>query len=166
MSDGISIAPLLPAYNLLPNEVDQIINKLPKGYTVPTVIYNDDNVSLQTHLEYLEKNGRIQAVYIPFQVGKAEAMRCGYRKLFDFSMADIIVQIDGRSKQPAEEVEKLVHKLIETNSHMIVGNRYGLQNIEGQVHRLAISTLFSAIIESLTGYQLQDTVCGARAICT
>lgn len=158
-----TIAPLIPAYNLSSAQITRIIEGLPKDYETPTIVYNDQDTHLHEYLDSLKTKGRVQVVYIPFQVGKAEAVRHGLQALLKTSTAQIIVQIDGRAKQPLEEVFGVVQKLIETGSHIAVGNRYKLQDMRDQVHRKTISCIFSAILESTTGIKLQDTVCGLRA---
>jgi hypothetical protein len=144
-------------------EIAETLARLPKTYELPLVVYNDDDASLRAYLESLEMDGRLHVVYIPFQVGKAEAVRSGLQVLLETSTADVVVQLDGHLKQPPEEVAGLVQRLTNTGSNMIVANRYALQSMEDQAHRVAIAGLISTIIEQLTGYQLHDVVCGTRA---
>jgi len=159
----IVTAPLVPAYHLSCLEITELLNRLPEGLGTPFVVYNDDDSRMREHLESLERGGQLRAVYVPLQVGKAEAVRQGLQMLLDMSAADVIVQVDGHLKQPPEEVPELVCHLVETGLQMVVTNRYGFQNLRGQTHRSTISGLLSDIVEQLTGYKLHDVVCGTRA---
>jgi hypothetical protein len=158
-----SMAVLIPAYHLSVVEIADILQRLPKDCESILVVYNDNQPSVRSYVESLEKAGRLHAAYFPFQVGKTEAVRSGLRRLLDASTAKIIVQMDGHMKQPPEESAGIVAQLVNTNSHMIVANRYDLQNMKEQEHRVAISGLISVIVAYLTGYKLHDVVCGMRA---
>lgn len=160
---GITVAPLIPAFRLSPMEIAEILVKLPRAYELPLVVYNDDDAPLHAYLESLEMDGRLHVVSIPFQVGKAEAVRRGLQVLLETSTADIVVQLDGHLKQPPEEIAGLVQGLTKTGLNMVVANRYALQSMDDQEHRVTIAGLISMIIEQLTGYRLHDVVCGTRA---
>lgn len=157
------VAPIVPAFRLSPNEVAEILSRLPKTYERPLFVYNDDEAALRSCLEKLERERRVRVLYIPFQVGKAEAVRRGLKMLLDMSRAEVIVQLDGHLKQPPEAVGALVRQLISMGSGMTVANRYAQQALEDQQHRIAITRVVSAIVQELTGYRLQDVVCGTRA---
>lgn len=156
-------APIIPAYHLSPHEVSGVLDRLPAGCEAPLFVYNDEEAAVREHLESLERNNQIRAIYLPFQVGKVEAVRRGLQTLLATSTAEVIVQVDGHLKQPPEEISDLVQKLIETRSHMVVTNRYGLQDMNDQIHRVTAADLFSALVRQLTGYQVSDLVCGTRA---
>ena len=157
------VAPLIPAYHLSLEEIHSTLEKVPKHFEIPLIVYNDQDVLTYEYLKSLEEEGEIRLVHIPFQVGKAEAVRRGLKSLLRQSDANIIVQLDGRSKQPVESTKDLVDTLISGDNHMVIGNRYKLQNMEGQLHRASSSILLSSIVEGMTGYKIQDTVCGMRA---
>jgi hypothetical protein len=157
------VAPLIPAYHLSLEEIRSTLEKVPKHFEIPLIVYNDEDVLTYEHLKSLEKEGQIRLVYIPFQVGKAEAVRRGLKFLLRQSDANIIVQLDGRSKQPVESTKDLVDTLICSNNHMVIGNRYKLQNMEGQFHRTSSSILLSTLVERMTGHKIHDTACGMRA---
>jgi hypothetical protein len=160
---GYAVASLIPAYHLAPKEIDEIVKRLSPAYETPLVVYNDEDKNLRDYLNFQHNCGQLRVIYIPFQIGKAEAVRRGLQSLISTSKADIVVQIDGRLKQPPDEVAQIVEYLIDSKAHMVVANRYHLQNLEGQVHRATASGLFSAIVKQLTRYNLQDVACGTRA---
>lgn len=157
------IACIIPAYKVSVVEINKLLSILPKNFIPPLIAYNDSDSMLIKHLKYLERNGYLLLFQLPYQVGKAEVMRQSIKFLLSISDADIIVQTDAHLKQPPEKLTNIVECLLETNSHMIVANRYGNQFLEDQEHRRAVSTCLSKIIKKITGYNLVDTVCGTRA---
>lgn len=157
------IATLLSAFCLSPQEIDMVIAQLPQGFAPPLIVLNDDNEMVARHLRDLVQSHQIQMLHIPFQVGKAEALRRGLGSLLRESDADVIVQFDGRSKQPVWQLAALIEMLHKERVDMIVGDRYTKQDMVKQEHRKAGAGLMSLIIRHLSGYNLPDVVCGTRA---
>src|SRR6266567_5960579 len=98
------IAALVPAYKLRVDEVHEIVNRLSvtSSFQTPLFIFNDDDLELYQELNGLQASGRAGALFLPFQVGKAEAIREGLRHLLQASAAELFVQLDGHLKQPVE----------------------------------------------------------------
>jgi len=159
---SFTVAPLIPAYKLSSTEVQNLLDRLPHGYETPTVIHNDEDQNLSLFLESLAKNKRINLLSIPFQLGKSEALRRGLCNVLETTAADVIIQVDGDLKQPPEDIVGIVQRLSESGAQMVVANRYGLQDMAGQVHRVTLSGLVSTIIKRITGYKLADITCGTR----
>jgi hypothetical protein len=161
--EKLRIRALIPAYSLSPANISNLINRLPEEAGIPLVVYNDvpDSNTL-IRLRELEITGKIQTLILPFQVGKAEAVRRGLVELLKDENIDAIVQVDGRQKQPPEDVSVLIEHLKNSNVDMVIANRYAYQNLESDPHRKIASSVFSGIIRHFTGIDIPDAVCGTR----
>jgi hypothetical protein len=137
-----------------------VLRHLPPAFEPPLFVFNDADAALQSYLESLESEGSIRALYIPFRLGKSEAMRCGLEKLMSISQATIIAQTDGHSKQPPSHLAELVSRLMTSDADIVIADRYDARSLDD--HRAAVVIFFSSIIRHLTGYSLADTVCGTR----
>ncbi|MBI3167401.1 MAG: hypothetical protein HYZ22_02920 [Chloroflexi bacterium] len=157
------VATLLPAFRLSIEEIDNVITQLPKDFEPPLIALNDDEDTIAQYLYGLMKAHQIRLLHIPYQVGKTEALRQGLKSLLEESDADVIVQLDGRSKQPAWQLAPLVEILYKQQVDMIIGDRYAKQSMVGQDHRKAGAGLMSNMVRHLTGYELLDAACGTRA---
>jgi hypothetical protein len=157
------IATLLPAFRLSTEEIYMTITKLPKNFEPPLIVLNDDNIEMAEYLSNLSKLHKIKLINIPYQIGKSEALRQGIKLLLQESDANIILQFDGRLKQPVQQLPSMIEMMHKEKLDMIVGDRYTKQDMIGQDHRKASSGLMSLIIKNLTGYDLKDAVCGTRA---
>ncbi len=157
------VATLLPAFHLSLEEIDTVIAQLPKGFEPPLIVLNDDDEAIARYLRDLAQSNQIRMLHIPFQVGKAEALRQGLKWLLRESDADVIAQFDGRSKQPVWQLAPLIEMIHAEQADMVVGDRYTRQNMAKQDHRKAGAGLMSLIIGYLTRYNLPDAVCGIRA---
>lgn len=154
---------ILPAYHISKLEIDSVLEKYPSSFYPPYVIFNDNDRSTIEYLKYLQKQNLINLFYIPFPVGKAEALRCGIKKIIKETAAEVIVQFDGRSKQPVWQIEEMYRALIEHDVDLIIGDRYAKQNLEHQYHRKAITNFMQVVVQYCLGYSFVDTVCGTRA---
>ena len=52
----LAAAPLLPVYRLSPDEIDEILRRLPDHLEIPMMAYNANDPTLREYLEHLEKN--------------------------------------------------------------------------------------------------------------
>jgi len=156
---------IIPAYNLSPLNITNLIHRLPLKMKLPLIIYNDDLKSpTLKKIKELENKGKLSSIIIPFQVGKTEAIRRGIEEILKNKNIDIdiIIQVDGRQKQPPEDIESLISIFQKSEYDMIIANRYSYQDISNQQHRKTISSTISSIIQVLTGISIPDPVCGTR----
>lgn len=110
----MNISTVIPIYGLSQKNVDYMVGNLPIEFGKPFFVYNDNNSALSDYLESLAKEGVIECVFLPYQVGKTEAVCRGLQELFRISKPDIVVQIDGRGKQFPSELPNLIECLFPT----------------------------------------------------
>jgi hypothetical protein len=113
-------------------------------------------------LRELEASKKIRLLVLPFQVGKAEAIRRGLIRLLREKDIDAVVQIDGRQKQPPEDVSVLIDCFKKSGADMVVANRYAYKDKKLDRHRITISTTLAGIIKYFTGIDIRDAACGMR----
>ncbi len=154
---------IIPAFGLMPLQIADIVERLPGDLEPPLVIVNDQDETLFECVKAMESENRISALHMPCQVGKTEVVRRGIEALLQRESPDIIVQLDGNLKQPPEVTQELIDVVLGSEYSMVIGNRYALQDMETQPHRLAVTNIFLAILGHLTRYSLQDAFCGLRA---
>lgn len=158
----MTISCLIPVYHSSVAEVSHLLKFLPNNFGIPLIIFNDNDYEVEFYLRSLEESKKIQLLHIPYQVGKARAVQLGLQYILKNSDAEVFLQVSARSKQPMGQVISLVEHLLASQAHMVVGNRYKLQDMEGQIHRMTVASFFSIIVRYITGYELIDTVCGTR----
>ena len=158
-----TIRAIIPAYGLSEEEIRRTAAGLHFFNSKPLVIVNDDSETLHSDVRNLEEKGFIQAIHIPLQIGKAEAIRRGLREVLKDSDLEIVVQVDGDLKQDIGDVEPLIDYMKKTEAQMVVANRYAYQDLNSQHHRKSIAEILSKSISMITPYEIPDTVCGMRA---
>lgn len=155
---------LIPAYRLSRANIINVLTRLPYTTSLPLVVYNDDiNSPTLSQIQDLESNGKATLLLLPHQVGKAEAVRQGLAEILQDENIEAVVQVDGRQKQPPEDVALLMMHLQESGADMVIANRYAFQNLSNAPHRKIISSSLSAIVQALTGISVPDAACGTRA---
>ena len=157
------VFPIIPLFRTTRDEIIQILKRCPPSYNKPLFVLNEDNQALSEYLNILKKENEINLFEIPFQVGKAEAIRCGLEFLLMKYSPSIILQLDSHLKQPPEETIELIKMLEDENLDMVVANRYKFQNLAKYEHRSHVSSFCSKALNELTGYELRDVLCGTRA---
>jgi hypothetical protein len=156
----IRVKPLLPAYHLTDQEVKNVLTGLPTNFDQPTIVVNDESDEINSAFSFFRD--QIDLVIIPFQVGKAEAIRRGLLRILEDTEVEFIVQFDGRSKQPVAQLSKMVDFITEHNLDLLIGDRYSKQDLTDQPHRQQSINLITQIVKQITGYSLSDIVCGTR----
>lgn len=156
----IRVKPLLPAYQLSEQEVKKILTGLPTNFDRPTIVVNDESDEMNSSFSLFRD--QIDLVIIPFQVGKAEAIRRGLLSILEDTRVEFIVQFDGRSKLPVTQLSKMVDFMTKHDIDLLVGDRYSKQDLTDQPHRKQAINVISQIVKQITGYSLSDIVCGTR----
>lgn len=161
MSTNLHVIALVPAFALSDDEIESTLERLPQFITSRLVILNDSSPAAKLAVEGLFEKGKCDRLVLPFQVGKAEAMRQGIKYALSDQSCDAMIQIDGDLKQSPEDVS-LIYSALAQGAELVICDRYAYQDLSSQSHRRAISGVLSRIMAHLTEYAFVDYVCGMR----
>lgn len=156
---------VIPAYAVTDQELATLLTAVDGLFDSIVIVFNDETVRPEREA-HLCANGRskVSALHLVGPLGKAEAVRHGLRYVLDHTDAQTIAQMDAHHKQPPSQALRLLKRLrADAAVDMVVANRYGALATQLETHRATVSGGFSALVRSLTGYDLTDTVCGTRA---
>ncbi len=123
----------------------------------------DRTAETLAHLEGLSPS--IHAIYLPRNVGKAEAVRTGMRHLCECSHSDLVGFWDADLATPLDEIDEFVRSF-EERPHLeaAIGSRWphlGASVRRGAVRSLA-GDLVKSILRRVLGEYVWDTQCGAK----
>lgn len=156
------VVPVIPAYALTEAELRGTVSRLPALFGRPLVVVNDAAASTTARTAMqLQSEALADVHFVPWQVGKAEAMRIAMTRVRDVDF-DAVVQLDGDLKQPPEDTQCLVDAWTASGADMVVANRYAYQDLESQPHRATISGALAQIVRHMIQVDLFDCVCGMR----
>lgn len=158
-----SVAVVLPASDVTVSELRVTAATLLQFADYALVVTNRDDIDSEVDYSSLLMNSRIDEIKIPYRLGKAEAVRTGLAIVLDRCSPDVVLQVDGHGKQPANSLLRLCGIVAKDVADLSVYDRYSNQDLTTQAHRGAISSLFSVILQRITGYRVRDAVCGTRA---
>ncbi|RKN51219.1 hypothetical protein D7223_05840 [Micromonospora endolithica] len=82
--------------------------------------------------------------------------------LLEDPAVEFFAQADGHHKQPVSQVFRLAEEISHNGADMVVGNRYGAGIDLYDDHRLAITKLWSQLVNITSDYELHDVCCGMR----
>ena len=115
------------------------------------------------HLERLSPS--IHAIYLPRNMGKAEAVRTGMRHLCAYSHSDLFGFWDADLATPLDEVDGFVRRFDQCPGlEAVIGSRW--PHLGSGIRRTAVRGLAGAIAKSairrILGQYVWDTQCGAK----
>lgn len=98
-------------------------------------------------------------------MGKGFSFFRGMRFAFKVLGASACVVLDADGEHDPSDIPELLSVIHGRNSawDMVVGNRFGTSEFDGETHGQMIHELASWITWSMTGFRLQDPLCGFRA---
>ncbi len=158
---------IIPAYNEEENiwNTYQTILKYNEKYqtSYDAIVINDGS---KDHTEAILCEHNIPHIRLIENLGIGGAVQTGYKYAM-YHDYDIAVQYDGDGQHDVSYVKDIVDPLIKENVDMCIGSRFldkDMDNFKSSfVRRLGISIL-SKVIRLKTGYQIQDTTSGFRAM--
>jgi len=169
MADGaekIVVSVIMPAYNeeqRLEACFDGVVEALERHGKPFEVILEEDGSTDKTPeiMDRLAANGSfVKALHFPRRMGKG----FGIRKCFENARGEYIVLIDSDMEYPPEKIPDLLNTI---NGHdIVVGSRsiwINRKNGKTKIARAVLSRLYSMLIESLFGVNLQDYQSGFKA---
>ena len=156
------IAVIIPAYNEA-ESLKELLKKMPEeveGRKLGVVVIDDG--STDNTAQEVEKAGFL-VVRNKINRGQGAASRIGYDVLLKHSKIKIGVTMDADGQHLPEEINKLVKPILEDKYDLIIGSRIlGKRQKETFLRNTGIS-LFSKIINFLTGLKLTDCSSGFKA---
>jgi hypothetical protein len=153
------ISCIIPMHDATSDKISQLRKRLSPRISELCIVIND-STHQATRQQIL--NDSVIILEVPFQVGKQQAFLIALEYVLNKSQCDVVVQTDSRLKQPPEEIEKLLDRLCETDSEMVIADRYTNQFMESQRHRIGITNMISSILSAITPYKIVDASCGTR----
>ena len=115
------------------------------------------------HLENLSPS--IHVIYLPRNMGKAEAVRTGMRYLCECSHSDLLGFWDADLATPLDEIDGFVRRFEESPGlETVIGSRWPHlgSSIHRGVSRSLTGALAKALIRKILGFYVWDTQCGAK----
>ena len=152
---------IIPAFNEEGNLEKTILDIKENAPAFDYVIIND--CSTDGTLAMCRRHG-FSYLNLPVNLGIGGAVQTGYRYAY-YHGYDIAVQFDGDGQHSASYLPKMVERLEETGSDMVIGSRFitkeGFQS--SSLRRLGIR-YFTFLIRLLTGKKITDPTSGMRMI--
>lgn len=152
---------VVPAWNEESSIGRVVRDLLAQGFDVLVV---DDGSTDRTGATALSEGALLAT--LPFNLGVGAALRCGFR----FATAagyDVAVQCDADGQHPVDHIKKLVHQIVSSDAHMIIGSRF----LEIDRRSMKVSTVRRTAMHVLSfsasraaGSRITDSTSGFRAI--
>ncbi|HXU28404.1 MAG TPA: glycosyltransferase family 2 protein [Bacteroidia bacterium] len=119
---------LLPCYNeeaILENNIETIVSYLEsknKKYRWEIIIINDGSKDETGRIadELVEKNNHIRVIHHPTNLNLGNALKTGFKN----SKGEIVVVLDIDLSYSTDHIEKLIDKLVETTSDIVIASPY------------------------------------------
>lgn len=159
----VRIAIIIPCFNEersilgLNNELLEIISI--SGVEIQPLFINDcstDNTSI------LLKENNLNHINLPINLGIGGAIQCGLKYALN-EKYDFAIQMDGDGQHPPNELNKIIHQLLDNQCDLVIGSRYcGVESFKStKLRRFGIG-YFSWIILILTKLDVKDCTSGFR----
>jgi glycosyltransferase involved in cell wall biosynthesis len=150
---------LIPAFNER-QSVGRLVHRLRRALPATFDILVIDDGSTDDTLRQVPPGTAV--VSLPFNLGIGGAMQTGYRYA-SLHGYDIAVQVDGDGQHRPGEVWRLVKKLMETESDLVVGSRF----LEAGRYRQSFTrwvgiSMLGSLIKVLSGLTVTDCTSGFR----
>jgi glycosyltransferase involved in cell wall biosynthesis len=91
-------------------------------------------------------------------LGKLESVKKGLREVLKDPKAELIISLDADLSHSPHEIPSII--AIRENYDMVIGNRYFSRELDE--HRKSVVMAISMFVKEVTGYELNDPLCGFR----
>jgi glycosyltransferase involved in cell wall biosynthesis len=150
---------LIPAFNER-QSVGKLVRRLRRALPPSFDVLVIDDGSTDDTLRQVPPGTSV--VSLPFNLGIGGAMQTGYRYA-SLHGYDVAVQVDGDGQHRPGEVWRLVKKLMESDSDMVVGSRF----LEAGRYRQSLTrwvgiSLLGSLIKIFSGLTITDCTSGFR----
>jgi dolichol-phosphate mannosyltransferase len=161
----VALSFVVPAYNeedFIEDTLDTIETVI-KGKNLPYEIVVVDDGSLDGTLakvtKYAKNNGHVKVVSYTKNVGKGHAVKTGFMQ----SSGDMVVFADSDMEIDLSMVSKYLQAL-EDGDIVIASKRHSGSQVEAPFSRKLLSLCFNRLVRLLTGFPLNDTQSGLKAM--
>jgi glycosyltransferase involved in cell wall biosynthesis len=151
----MNIAAVIPAYNEATRIADVIRGALPH---VNAVIVVSDGSTDDTERVAREAGARV--FVHPENCGAGAATMTGLEAARRLGF-DVVVTLDADGQHATTDIPKLLHAMQTEHADLVIGNRFGQQNVIPRIRRIA-NTIGNWVTFSVTGILLPDTQCGFK----
>jgi len=150
---------LIPAFNER-QSVGKLVHRLRRALPATFDILVIDDGSTDDTLRQVPPGTAV--VSLPFNLGIGGAMQTGYRYA-SLHGYDVAVQVDGDGQHRPGEVWRLVKRLMESDSDLVVGSRF----LESGRYRQSFTrwvgiSMLGSLIQLLSGLRITDCTSGFR----
>ncbi|MDD2376437.1 MAG: glycosyltransferase family 2 protein [Clostridia bacterium] len=119
-NSGNKVLFVIPAYNESEN-ITKVIEEVRKDVSYADILVINDNSKDNT--KEVVENAGIKCISLPFNVKYAMAVQTGIKYAYQNDY-DYVIQFDADGQHIAKEAEKLLNKMKESNSDIIIGSRF------------------------------------------
>ena len=152
---------VIPAYNEGQN-IQKVINELKKDLDYADILVIND-CSKDNTREIVEENN-VNCITSVFNLRYAMAVQTGIKYAYNHGY-DYVIQFDGDGQHIAKEAEKLLNKMKETNSDIVIGSRYMKDGTYKQTFFRKIGTvIFSKLIKLFCKKEITDPLSGFQCL--
>lgn len=152
---------VIPAYNEGQN-IQKVIDELKKDFNYADILVIND-CSKDNTREIVEKNN-VNCITSVFNLRYAMAVQTGIKYAYNHGY-DYVIQFDGDGQHIAKEAEKLLNKMKETNSDIVIGSRYMKDGTYKQTFFRKIGTvIFSKLIKLFCKKEITDPLSGFQCL--
>ena len=151
---------VVPAFNEV-KSIGQVVNQV-VTFGFQTLVVDDGSID-QT-ADVARQHGA-HVVSLPLNSGVGGALRCGFRYAVENGFAAVI-QCDADGQHLPNHLSDLVDAANRTNTHMMIGSRFGSENTTHDpslLRRFAMLTL-SKVAQHATKHKITDSTSGFRLI--
>ena len=157
VSDVLVVIPAFNESKSIGQVVDQVVT-----FGFQTLVVDDGSID-QT-ADVARQHGA-HVVSLPLNSGVGGALRCGFRYAVENGFAAVI-QCDADGQHLPNHLSDLVDAANRTNTHMMIGSRFGSENTTHDpslLRRFAMLTL-SKVAQHATKHKITDSTSGFRLI--
>lgn len=151
---------IVPAYNeeeSLPGVIRDLREHAPSAHVL---VVNDG--SRDATADIARKLG-VVVLDLPFNLGIGGAMQAGYLYA-ERNAYDVAVQFDGDGQHRAEEIHKLLQRIMAGEADLVVGSRFMVSSgYKAPVFRKMGIGIFSFVLSGILGMAVTDSTSGFRA---
>lgn len=153
--------PCLNEEQTLAETVADIPREIPGIDEVEILVVDDGSedrtleVASRCGVDHTVSHSRNRGLARSFQTGLERAIQLG---------ADIIVNTDGDNQYYGGDIARLVQPILEGRADIVIGDREVAKNRQFGALKTRLQGLGSAVVSSLAGAQVPDSVSGFRAI--
>lgn len=155
------ILTIIPAYNEADN-IQKVLDELKKDFPETDILVIDDSSTDNT--KQIVESNKINCITTAFNFRYAYAVQTGikYAKKYDY---DYCLMFDGDGQHIAKEAKKLLDKIRESNSDIVIGSRYLEKgNYKAPRLRRIGTSFFTWLIKLSCHAKISDPLSGFQVI--